>query len=766
MKSLHSFVFIIQLLFQIGVSSPGPYLQLRGTVMSFPFWLGTTMYGNMWKGFSQNENRTDWWWFDRNYWTNLFSDMERNHLNALLFLHPHPYPALIDLSQYPEARYFPKDLLSKYKEMFKWILGEAKRHGIKIYFLTWNICLPQSFASAHNLPEFGADTPLSRSYTRAAVAELFRSYSNLGLVTMAGETPPGCIDFVEDAIVGGLRDSGTNPPLIFWTWCSYPWEAQRILKAYPNTQLMHYLQYEQFFLPKADPRIKKFSKECGNVAMVAIGGPKSAHGYLFWGDPEWAREIIKSLREQNGIGLFIETYIADPWLAREAFSHYAYNLGEKYDEDEWVKKVEERYGCKGMGRRILSAMKNASRIIPRFLLLVHSQTDHYMPQFGLPVVFYLEMPTINTYIFENVQTTDERGYLNPNLGLCYPNPDWGVKVASVWDYAKGKVSEGALTPLQIANELEEYARNCLKETGDLKKQVNENEYFAQLLDRLELNAFLGLHYAEKIRSAVDWAKFKLGEDASSSFLNHLKQSVEHWEKVVEVAERLYPGNLSFWRCEIASPPPWRQNQIWYSYASVVGHWRDHLEPFRRELKILEREISKGREEARLPLWEELLAEPPENLELIFSEDFEGKNDKWVWGPCASLTTQKEEVIEGKGSALFDSREIEGEWHLALQNFQDAFKLEVGRKYQLEFDYKILEEGLDYPDNPFAVAGRTPTGGVPYDIGTGRFWDGTKGAVGHRVVILEPKEYDDYYIFFSLHGKGAVVIDNLRLYMVK
>lgn len=720
------------------------------------------MYGNMWKGFSANENRTDWWWFDKNYWQNLFSDMERRHLNALAFLHPHPYPALVDLPQYPSARYFPPHLLKRYQDMFKWIVEEAKRQGIKLYFLTWNICLPPKFASAHNLPEFGADTPLTRSYTRAAVAQLFRTYPDVGLITMAGETPPGCIDFVEDAIIGGLKDSGVNPPLIFWTWCSYPWSAQRILRSYPNTKLMHYLQYEQFFLPQADPRIKKFSEECGNAPMIALGGPKSAHSYLFWGDPEWARETIRSLKERNGVGLFIETYIAEPWLAQEALSRYAYDLGNEYREEEWIRKIEERYECPRLGKNLLSAMKNASRIIPHFLLLVHSQTDHYMPQFGLPLIFYLEMPTLNTYVFENVQTTDERGYLKPNMGLCYPNPAWGVKVAGIWDYAKGNVPEGAITPPQIADNIESYAKGCLKELQILREKGGK--HLSSLLDRLELNAYLGLHFAEKIRSAVYWAKFKLGEDIASSCLKHLQKSVRAWEKVVEIANRLYPGNLSFWRCEIASLPPWRQNQIWYSYALVQGHWRDHLEPFRKEIAIVEKEIKKGREKARLPLWEELLAEPPERLELVFSEDFEEKNEEeWIWGECASLSKK---AITGKGSALLDSRNLQGEWHLALQTRPQKVKLEPGERYQLEFDYKIIGEGLDYPDNPFGVAGRTPTGGVPHDIGTGRFWSGIKGASGHRVVMLEPKEYHDYYIFFTLHGRGAVMIDNLRLYKVK
>ncbi|MGC8843547.1 MAG: hypothetical protein ACP5QS_06375, partial [bacterium] len=261
----------------------------------------------------------------------------------------------------------------------------------------------------------------------------------------------------------------------------------------------------------------------------------------------------------------------------------------------------------------------------------------------------------------------------------------------------------------------------------------------------------------------DWARFKLGADTSFSCLAHLKESIKVWEKVVEIGSKLYPGKLSFWRCEIASPPPWRQNQIWNSYSFVQGHWRDHLEPFKRELLILKREIRKGREKARLPLWEELLAEKEENLQLIFSEDFEEGNGKWIWGEGASIS--RSEVISGGGSALLDSRDLEGERHLALHLRPGVVKLEPGRKYQLEFDYLVIEEGLDYPDTPFAVAGRTAKGGAPFDIGTGRFWSASKGTLGHRVVILEPRQFEDYTIFFSLHGRGAILIDNLKIYII-
>lgn len=747
-----------------------PSLEIRGVTMEFPFWLGTSMYDNHWRGYAENERHTNWWWFNREHWQRKFAEMERLHLNALALLHPHPYPALVNLPAFPNAHYFDDATLARNRKMFRWILSEGKRHGVSIYFLTWNIVLPPKFATAHGLAEFGADVPLARAYTRAIVAELFRTYPDLGgLITMAGETPPRCIDFVEDAICGGLRDSGVNPQLIFKTWCSYPEDAMRIIKAYPRTYLLHPLQYEQLFVPKADPRIGRFSRECGNIPMIALGGPKSAHGYLFWGDPQWAREIVLDLRRQNGIGLFLETYCADPWLARESFARYMHDVGTHYDPTEWARKIGKRYARADLGAELLMAMQHASRIIPRLLMLVHSQSDHFKPQFGLPLIYYLEMPTVSTYVFENVQTVDERGYLRPNLGLCYPNPDWGERVASVWEFVAGKAPHNATTPLQIADQIERHATQCLKIVYQIRNALTEHDgaYLRQLLDRLELNAHLGLHFASKIRSAVAWARFKRSKGTGEACVRHLVASVKAWERVATIASKLYPKSVTFWRSEMASQPPWTQNQLWHSYRLVRSHWREHLEPFRREVEIIRREIARGRERASLPLWENLFAEPRERLELIFADDFERRDDvHWIWSEGSAWTDNPAEVISGKGAVRLDTRALKGKYHNPLRWRPNAVRLKVGERYQLEFDYRILMRGLDFPDSCFAVAARTPTGGVKNDIGTGRFWSGRNGTVGHRVVFLTPRHYDDYALFFSIHGRAAIVIDNLRVYRIK
>ncbi|MCC6729383.1 MAG: hypothetical protein IT208_08590 [Chthonomonadales bacterium] len=742
-----------------------PTLDLRGHVMEFPFWLGSTMYGSQWGGYAGVERRADWWWFDRDHWRRRFEALQAQRLNALAMLHPHPYPALVDLPAYPEARYLAPDELARCRDMFRWILAEGRRHGVRVYLLTWNIWVPPGFALAHALPESGADTPLVRAYTRAAVAALFRDFPDLaGLITMAAETPPGCVDFVVDAVCRGMRESGTSAELIFWSWCSYPEDSRRVRRAYPRARLMHYLQYEQFFSRRADPRIGRFSRACADAPMVALGGPKSAHGYLFWGDPEWVRAIVHDLRRQHGTGLFWETYCADPWLAQEAFARFAADADARYDPAAWARIVGAHYGRPDLGADLLAAMRLASGIVPRFIRLVHSQTDHYMPQMGLPLVYYLEMPTLSTYVFENSQTLDSRGYLRPNMGLCWPNPDWGEPVASVREWVAGRARGGAATPERIAAALERDGARCLALVDALRRRAAAADMpdLRSLLDRLQLNAWLGRHFAAKVRAAIAWERFRRGQPGGAACVARLRDSVAAWERVVAVADRLYPGDVTYWRSEIGSAPPWTQMQLWEGYAPAKGHWRENLAPFRREVEIVRAEVARGPELASLPLWEALRAAAPDRLTPIFRDDFERRDDGvWEAGECATWSRDARLALAGRGAVLLDSRKLAGEWHDGIRWRPGAVRLVPGHRYQVTFRYRVVAPS-PRDTAPFAVAARSPEGGVAADIGAGRRWGGPRGALGRRTVLLAPERHDDYALFFSVRGRAAVVIDELTV----
>lgn len=769
---------------RIGTRRP---LALRGLTESLPLWLGTTMYANQWQRFEKAETDPAGPWLNRSRWQSKLDHMASLGYNALLLLHPHPYSGLLRLQQYPGASHFPPDELPPHMDQFRWLLAEAKARGIRIYLLTWNICLPPKWANANGLAELGADTPLSRAYTRQAVKELFETYPDLaGLATMAAESPPGCVDFVVDAVAGGMNDArkasasrpsdhDALPELIFWSWCTYPEDARRVVESYPDARLMHYLQYEQWFKPMVDPRLARFATWATAAPLgqartatssIALGGPKSALACLFWGDPEWLRLITNDLRRQGAEGLFFEPYCPESWLAQEAFTYYAANPSSEFDRAKWARRLEEFYGVAPHGGQLLEAMQHASAVVPRFLALIHSQSDHFMPQFGVSLAHYLEMPTLSSYVFENTQTLNDRGYLTPRLGLTWPNPDWGERVASIRETVAGTAPAGATLPTEIAREIELHAMACRSRLTALRQiqpqSGDQAKALAVVLDRLGLNAALGEHFSRKIRAALAWERLKVGKGGIEDCTEPLESSIQAWQAVCDISGRLYPKPLRFWQSQIVSPPAWTQNQIWNSYRLVQGHWRDQLPRFQRELDLVQRSLSLSIPRANLPMWDHFDADPDDNLvslhRITFQNDSE--NDRrFKLGSGASITGDAQSPISEGKTLLADTRSLGQGHHEILSTVPEFVTLPAGAPCQITLVYRVIDRG-GAEAAPFEMGVRSLSGGPV--LGDHRYWGAADGHVGTRVLKVPPLADSDCAFCLIIHGQAAIAIDMINI----
>ena len=759
-----------------------PALGLRGTAASLPLYLGTSMYNGAWEPFADYEHRTDWFWFDREHWRRAFQGYARHRMNSMVFWHPHPYVAFLDLEGYPEAAYFSAPEVQQQREMLRWIIAEGKQYGISIYLLTWNICLPPGFAQAHGVAEFGADTELTRRYTAYCVRRLFETFPDLGgLITMAAESPPGCVEFVRESIVRGMEAAAVprKPTLIFWTWCAYPEDAAAIRAAYSGeTLIQHYLQYEQLFLNRADPRIGMTSRALGGAPVVALGGIGGAEGYLYWADPQFAADLMADLVRQGGAGTFFQGLeFGERWIAFEAVGRAAWCGTAPREPEHWRGRIAERYGLRdAQAGVLLQAMGDASWVMPRFLHLVHSQTDHYMPQFGLPLVHYLEMPTLDTYVFENHDGIGQRGRLYPRMGLTWPNPDWGLKVLSVREYVTAQRTGQSVTgdtPEEIAVELGTRGHwlgvAVARLRGEAPEAVVRSQELDHMLRLMAISAALGEHYAAKIGAAVAWERYQQGQGDAGAVLPPLDASVAAWEHVAAAAERLYPQPITYWRSGINVPPPWDHWDLWRSYYQHQGGWGETLTWFRRERELVAEALAGPPGEAMLPLPEQIEV-PPTDTEPVATFDFEGEMPPELEavagkGEVARITREPDEVVSGAGSLLLDSRGSETEWHLLARTDPARLPLQPGTTYVVSFSYRALEQdGRDR--TPFAVAARTTAGGWERDVGERRTWGAPPGRIGCRWVRILPEEFSDYYVFCSIHHNCAVVIDDLRIERVR
>jgi hypothetical protein len=254
-------------------------------------------------------------------------------------------------------------------------------------------------------------------------------------------------------------------------------------------------------------------------------------------------------------------------------------------------------------------MVDSTNIIPRFMCLVHSQTDHYEPQIGLPLVNYLEMPTLSTYVFENHDSIDKNGRLVPSRGLTWPNPEWGEKVVSIREYAHG--ARRGTTPPNVADEVERLSRSSLdaiaesnRKAGNAKTRQKE---LANILKLMEMNSWLGLHFAEKIRAGIAWESWKCGHRGAKpeDVLNHLDRSIEHWKKLCDASNDVAPDPVWFWQSRVPDEPPWDHWDLWNNYHWVKIHWRDMTPIFERERALVSEQLKGSRETARLPLFPEM-----------------------------------------------------------------------------------------------------------------------------------------------------------------
>lgn len=793
---------------EVGAPNPQverPSLAWRAVARYPGLWLHIPLYDDANRGCEPNDHATNWWFHDEEHWRATCRTLARERINGIILLHPLLFPGFIDYSpRYPEATYLTAAELSAKQQALRTAIRVGLEYNITFHWLRWNIWLPYGYALAHGLEQSGVDTEATRELEAWSVAEFYRAFPGFGsLISICGETPPGCTDFIAEGTLRGLRRVTPRPPFVVWSWCADPPDIQRLLRSYDGpARVMHYLQYEQLFCERADPRIGAFSRATGGAPMLALGGPKSAQSYLFWSDPTWAHGLMQTLHADNaGEGVGIE--FTDPperWLAEEAFAHYAWAAEEPYRPERWLAALAERYGRRELAAPLLAAMEAASRITARQVMLTHSQTDHFMPQFGLSLVQCVEMPSITDYIFENTVETSAAGYLTPRLGLSWPSSqfDWGERVIPFRQFALGQLPAGeratALAawiarrralgfaavpakpgdtePATLAAQLEDLAASAAAAVDAVEKlgpAPRRPEELARILRLLRLNTALGRYYAARDRGVLAWELYRaLGApEHKQAALGHIAATVAAWGLYAGQLKGLYGERLSGYVSAVAKPPPWGQLDLWYGYRG--GAWRvdDLTARWQREADVLTTRLNTWpREALEGPTFDELRRLAPD-AQLVAAIDFEQADDPryevpTTAAPDAAITRDAQVVISGTASLLADSRRAAGEWSIVFATRPQAVHLERGVTYQVELRYRVLDEGeARYPE-PFAMAFRSEKGGVPSDRGDVRTWGGRPGGVRERILEATLGDFDDYFLFLSTHGRAAAVVDDLRI----
>ncbi len=752
----------------------GP-LPVRGLVEDLPLWLDTNADHGDWKQYQSAQSDEQGPWLNRRYWTRLFEQMNRMKFNTLLLKHPHPFNGFLALENFPDAAHFTGPQLDRHAEQLHWLLDRAEKQGLNVYLSCRNIHLPETWSQKQGTEGNGVDNPVVQKYMREAVGQLLEKYPKLTGLVVTNENPTGCVNFVLDTIVKGLaKTSGTNnkPKLLLHTRGLSPEQAARIIEAWPNTQLLHDLQGQQWFTPTVDPRLQRYEnkvraliagKDITVQPTIALGGPQSASRNIFWGDPEWMRKLNLDLRRQGCGGMFLKTENALPWVCREAMGKYAYDAGDAFDKRFWEQRLNAVYGSGKHSGQLLEAMQQASAIMPELLKLVHSQSQRFTPQFGLLMVQYMGLPTISGYVSCRDQQINEEGYLDPLLGSTWPNPDWGSPVASVEASLEYGGPAGEVEADKIANNIRQSVSGCQSRLTSLRHvqppNKNQQEQWSILLDHLAMNAALGEHYAWKIKGALGWAEYKALRGRTSGIYHPLQQSIEAWETVCKLADKLYDNELPFWQQQPYSPPPWSADQIFESYQPVKGHWRDQLILFKRELMRIRESVGMYNTDAPLPLWDQLTATSQKDLQTVHMIHFEKDRDKRYQLNFAQWIEQPSQAIHGMGAILIDTREQGEGWHTVLSIDPTYAPMLAYRQYQISLSYYVVEAN----QNKGAIFGVALQSSEEQETAMPRLrWRAPKDYLGIRFLQTPVLENDRTAFYLEVKGPAVLVVDDLEI----
>jgi hypothetical protein len=343
------------------------------------------------------------WFFDRTLMLRYLDELVNNRYNTIYFWNGHPFVYFLRLPQYPEARVLSDAELERNIDQLQWFTREADRRGIWTVLHFYNIHVSPAFAKAHEREgvrlQNPASTPLLESYMRHCVSEFVKNYPSVGLMLTAGEALHiKAEEFVRDAIIAGIKDSGKHPPLIVRQWTIDPYRFRDVIKPnYDNLYTMMKHNTEMIVSPYPDPRHATWiSFGQNHIVNVHENGDIKP---FRWGSPVFIQQMTGIWKSMGVAGFHLYPAVswdwpitldrADPPLSTidrdkiwiEAFGRYGWNPDRPAAEEErfWKERLARRFGGATGGNAIYNYYVKTGPVMPAIQNIVNVFNMNYHP---------------------------------------------------------------------------------------------------------------------------------------------------------------------------------------------------------------------------------------------------------------------------------------------------------------------------------------------------------------------------------------------------
>lgn len=547
---------------------------------------------------------------DLDFWKAFMDMMVKNRFNALTLWTTDPFTTMIRAENYPQATPFNDEELSEWKTFWKSLFSMAKERGIETYMVNWNIVVSTEFAQNYGAEIHDDRSELVKKYTRESVTQLINEYPDLtGLgVTLADwmgnwgnnqMTPTEREDWIQETFVEGMKLANRDIKFIHRAvLAGDPAEMKRVIDyaERPDKTIVE-IKFN-WSHGHSTPHLSITHANDEGSVMSDIWTPTPDNYFiawmirnedffvLRWGDPEFIREHIKTNTHDYTGGYFIgsEGYIpakdyshADTsektwkyaFQKQWAFYHFWGRLLYNPDETNETLALEFKRRYKNTdSNKLLQAYTLASKVPEAIATFYKGTWDFTLYSEGFLAPWQngfddQKSPFISIEELIKHETLDPR-YL------------------SIEDYYriqnKDAIADSLITPLQLANQVQEECAEALQIINSLKSG-NENPTLNSELEDLETWSYMGFYFSDKIRAGVAFQNFLLNKDENEKqqSLAYLDKCIGHWENIIRLTENRYKPMpyVSFGHHE----PRWPE--------FTAFHWKYFLKDVEQDLEYVQ-----------------------------------------------------------------------------------------------------------------------------------------------------------------------------------
>ena len=345
------------------------------------------------------------WFYDKALWTRYLDLLAENNMNTVYLWNGHPFASLVKLDDYPFAPEVDDATMRLNQEMFDFLTTEARRRGIRVIQMFYNIIVSKPFADHYGIKTQDRNrpiTPLIADYTRKSIAAFVQKYPEVGFLVCLGEAMSGIdtdIRWMTETIIPGIKDglaaSGRTdtPPIILRSHdTDGPAVLAKSLPLYPNIYTMSKYTGESLTTYEPGGPWGETHRQLAAAAPIHIDNVHILANLepWRWASPAFTQKTVQAMHRvhhSKGLHLYPQAsywdwpYTADrladgsrllqidrDWMWYKVWGRYAWNSRHEADSLYWQRQLADHFGI-GLPQaaQLLRALDEAGEIAPKLI---------------------------------------------------------------------------------------------------------------------------------------------------------------------------------------------------------------------------------------------------------------------------------------------------------------------------------------------------------------------------------------------------------------